>query len=260
MTNQADYTPNRFTIADVMTKLDEADRYDCYNQFFNLEHPYFYTAGSAMTLFADDTRWAFVFEKSGYSQQSGYPQIELTYFGNCLHSLDKAGHIGQFTHNAKYLPLIDFELSQQLIDEADDYNLIKREIECVTIRGQQVVINQNPDDYEGSGIRLRDYENPNRLTDYCSLVRYWADNQADKLLAMEDELRTCIPENLPKLMRIDAWYHQSYSVEHNLGVKPSDYETYPMMADVLVKGDPACWKPTLSPNNAWRNWPQAGSL
>jgi len=58
----------------------------------DLEHGYFYTAGSRITLFGDASRWAVAFEKTGYHNRSLEVQIVINYFGNCLINLDKAGH------------------------------------------------------------------------------------------------------------------------------------------------------------------------
>jgi hypothetical protein len=246
-----------YTVADVLAAFDEADKNDPYNSFFDLEHPYVYTAGSAMTLFADSTRWAVVFEKSGFAPRGGYPEIELYYFGNCLHGLDKERSTKQFTSNVKYLMLIDLSLADSITDHFD---LVKRSATSVTIRGCVVSINQNPDEYKKRGIDISDYENPNRLIDYRSLVCYWADTQPDALLATDAELRTCLPPNLPRLMQIDTWHHKTYLPQYGQGMAPSTYETYRMVAEVLVSQDPTRWKPTLIPNNGWRNWPEAGSL
>jgi hypothetical protein len=246
-----------YTISDILATLDEADLTDPYNWFFDLEHPYFYTAGSAITLFADETRWAMVFEKTGFSPRAGYPEMDLYYFGNCLQNLDKAGLDGRFTCNVKFLPLIPFELIDELTEE---YDLIKRSVKSVMVHGNSVSINQDPDAYEKRGIELSTIENPNRLIDYRSLVRYWADTEPESLLAPESDLRTCLPDDLPRLMRIDEWHHKQYSPEYNLGEKPSSYETYRMMAEVIAQKDTTHWKPTLKSNNAWRNWPEAGSL
>ena len=76
---------------------------------------------------------------------------------------------------------------------------------------------------------------------------------------------------MPKLMHISQWHQKgyyknkyltsptTYAVEE-IGTKPSDYETFRMIADVLVSRDTTKWKPTLKPNNDWRNWPKAGSM
>ncbi|GAB4051003.1 DUF7003 family protein [Spirosoma litoris] len=248
---------SHYTDSDILVALDEADKHDTYNNFLDLEHPYVYTAGSAMNLFADSTRWAIVFEKSGFSPRGGYPGIDLYYFGNCLHNLDKQGAYNQFTSNMKLLPLIAPELMEDITEEND---LIKRSISHLTIRENSVSISQNPDAYEKRGISISTFENPKRLIDYCSLIRYLADTQPESLRATSSELRTCLPQDLPCIMSIDQWHHKSYSAEYNYGVKPSEYETYRMVAQILATQDPTRWKPTLEPNNDWRNWPEAGSL
>jgi hypothetical protein len=63
-------------------------------------------------------------------------------------------------------------------------------------------------------------------------------------------------------MQIDEWHHRMYDNYHkgSLGDKPSSYETFPLIAKVLVSGDPAHYQPTLPPTNHWRNWPEAGGL
>src|SRR5690606_12484622 len=55
-----------------------------YNFFPDLEHGYFVTAGSRIHLYADSTRWAIVFEKSGYENRGFCGGIDLNYFGNCI--------------------------------------------------------------------------------------------------------------------------------------------------------------------------------
>jgi hypothetical protein len=42
--------------------------------------------------------------------------------------------------------------------------------------------------------------------------------------------------------------------------RPSSYETFPLIAEVLVSGDPIRYRPTLTPTNHWNNWPEAGTL
>ncbi len=72
-------------------------------------------------------------------------------------------------------------------------------------------------------------------------------------------------------MQIDKWNHQPYSKHINItspstyvieetGTRPSENETYKLIADILVTKDTAKWKPTLPPNNDWRNWPRAGTM
>jgi hypothetical protein len=119
--------------------------------------------------------------------------------------------------------------------------------------------------YEQQKIKIQDFDNPKRLIDFASLVRYLAEENPDLFRATDAELRSLLPKDLPKLFVIDNWHHKPYyvfpdGVNKPFGVKPRDYETYPMIADILVTKDTTKWKPTLKPNNDWRNWPRAGSM
>jgi hypothetical protein len=72
-----------------------------------LDHPYFYTANSRLTLFADEFRWAIVFAKNGYGNRTNTIDLELNFFGNCLHNLARAGADDRYVCNAKFLTLVD---------------------------------------------------------------------------------------------------------------------------------------------------------
>jgi hypothetical protein len=96
--------------------------------------------------------------------------------------------------------------------------------------------------------------------------RYLAFEHEATCRATMDELRMCLPDGLPLVMQIDSWHHREYMLYENgperriIGDKPSSYETFPLIADVLVTGDPSRFRPTLAPNNHWSHWPEAGSL
>jgi hypothetical protein len=81
--------------------------------------------------------------------------------------------------------------------------------------------------------------------------------------ATELELRTSVPSDLPRLLTLDEWHHRDFSIgrKNNIfGELPSTYETYPMLAETLVLGNPKWYQPTLPPNTHWSFWPQSGSL
>jgi hypothetical protein len=40
----------------------------------------------------------------------------------------------------------------------------------------------------------------------------------------------------------------------------SDFETFQMITEVLVRGDSAWYVPTQTPNTHWSNWPEGGTL
>ena len=258
-----------FTQKDVLKYLEETDQ-ETYHFFIDFEHPYFYTAGSRLTLYADEKQWAIVFEKSGYSTGNNCGEIELTYFGNCLKNL-QSGTVGDVTtSNMKTVILINNTDLEQ-IDEGKFEELVGKDKTKIKVRDTFLNIEQNSSKYIAKGIKPRAYDNPKNLFDFYSLIRYLDEEHSRLFRATDNELRICLPVDLPQLMQIDEWHHEAYTKYKNMssptdyhyevmGKKPSDYETYKMIADVLISRDSTKWKPTLKPTNNWRNWPNAGHM
>ena len=238
-----------YTQKDILDYLESYDQ-ETYHFFIDFEHPYFYTAGSWITLFADKDRWAIVFEKSGYSTGSDCGAIEFTYFGNCLLNLESGDPEDHSTSNMKVAILISDE-DLRAIEE--DYLLIDKNSSTIKVRDT-----------------LLPFEANNQINTY-DLIRYLEAKKPALFKATDSELWQCLPSDLPKLMQIDNWNHQPYSKHKNMispsayviektGTKPSKNETYKLIADILVTKDTTKWKPTLPPNNDWKNWPRAGGF
>ncbi|RZK01779.1 MAG: hypothetical protein EOO46_19255 [Flavobacterium sp.] len=244
-----------FTQKDI---LDDLERYDqeTYHFFIDLEHPYFHTAGSRLTLYADKTRWAIVFEKSGYANRGYRGEIELAYFGNCLTNLQAEGSEEGYTSNMKSIVLIDNDEMERIENDTDE--LVAQNIKQVKVRQSMLDIEHDKTVYVQKDITDSVYDNPENLIDIPSLIRYLDEEHQALFRATDKELRMCLPIDLPKLMHIDSWHHEFYY--EGDGTKPSDYETYRMIADILVSSDTTKWKPTLQPNNNWRNWRNAGYM
>ncbi len=241
-----------FTTQEIFNDLD---KYGPYINFLDLADGYFFTAGSRINLFADDDRWAIVFEKSGYHNRGGRAEIELSYFGNCLENLETTGLNGKFVSNSKRFTLIDGENFNKI--EAD-FELVSKKADVVKVRDKQLPIEQNQLKYKAKNIDIQQFDNVLNRIDYPALVRYLDEEYPNVFRATPFELRSCIPGDLRFIMHIDQWHHRYYTPYG--GEKPSSYETFRQIADVLVSKDKACWNPSLRPNNDWRNWPGAGNL
>jgi hypothetical protein len=229
--------------------------------FMDLGHGYFYTANSRLSLFGDGEDWAIVFEKSGYSNRGMRIELELNYFGSTLRNLESAGLDGRFLCNAKYIELVS---GKDLEDIEVDYEAVSPAATQIKLRGGYVVL---PSSVEGYRKWFADWaDDSDEPIQFAELGRYLAFEYEGLCRATMDELRTCLPEGLAFLMHIDAWHHRYYYFYENgpdraiLGDKPSSYETFPMIADVLVSGDTSRYRPTLPPTNHWSNWPDAGGL
>ncbi|MEJ0106252.1 MAG: hypothetical protein WDO19_28505 [Bacteroidota bacterium] len=255
-----------FTQSDIINYLEETD-HETYHFFIDFEHPYFYTAGSRLTLYADEKRWAIVFEKSGYSTGNSCGEIEFAYFGNCLKNL-QSGIPGDITTSNIKQAILIHNTDLEQIDEGEFEELVAKGKNQISARDTYLTIEQDPSKYTGKGIMPRKYNNPKGLFDFYSLIRFLDEAHPNIFRATDQELRQCLPGDLPMLMQIDEWHHEAYTKYKHLtspteyqykviGKKPGDYETYNMIADILVSGDISKWKPTLEPNNNWRNWPNA---
>ncbi|MFC4230764.1 DUF7003 family protein [Parasediminibacterium paludis] len=259
-----------FTQKDILDNLEAADL-EKYHFFIDLEHPYFFTAGSRLTLYADEKRWAIVFEKSGYDNRGLRGEIDLFYFGNCLQNMQAQGDAIGITSNMQVVPLIDNEEMERI--QGGNFELVSKNIKQVKVRDTLIDIEHDKSVYIKKDITdtIYDHDNPEKLVDIPSLIRYLEEQHPELFRATDKELRTCLPKDLPMLMHIDSWHHEAYNLYRNytsptqytykvLGKKPSEYETYKMIANILVSRDTTKWKPTLQPNNNWRNWREGGQM
>jgi hypothetical protein len=92
-----------------------------------------------------------------------------------------------------------------------------------------------------------------------AFIRYLNIKHPELFNISEVELRTCIPKDLPHIFKINKWHHRNYYASQQDPIvdedeKPSSYETFPMIAKILVTKDTSLWNPKLKPNNEWNNW------
>jgi hypothetical protein len=258
-----------FTQQDILHYLESYDQ-ETYHFHIDFEHPYFYTAGTRLTLFADEKRWAIVFEKSGYSTGNNCGEIELAYFGNCLQNL-KSGIVGDETTSNMISVILINATDLEQIDDGEFKELVSKSKDKIKVRDTLLTVEHDISKYRVKNIKLQDHDNPKGLVDFPSLIRYLDGEHPAVFRATDEELRSCLPSDLPKLMQINQWHHKAYnknkylnspttSAVEEIVTKPSDYETYRMIANVLVTRDTTKWKPTLKANNDWRNWLKAGSM
>jgi hypothetical protein len=231
-----------------------------YNFFLDLEHGYCETAGNSIHLYADSTRWAIVFEKSGYQNRGTSAEIELNYIGNCInYPIDKYPERNYITNASNVVLIEPTEFKRIENKEGNDletFEQIDPKIKEVKIRNKMFPFNNNYKDYEKVGIKVRDYNNPGKLIGFGDLVRYLNETNPAVISANEDDIRKHIPKDLPKLMTINEFHFNS---TYDKSVPPGKQETYKLIARVLVTRDTMNWKPTQKPNNHWTNW-ESGNL
>lgn len=260
--SQKNSSMNMYTEKTIIDDLDNAYLTNPYKFFPELGDGYLYLSGSRINLYADDTRWAMAIERTGYHNRDLEAKIVITYFGNCLIHLDREGADKEFIANTKEFTVIDLEDFKRVMGA---FEIVSDSATSIKVRKKLLPIEHDKEKYFAKGLKFKEYKNPGNDIDFPSLVRYLNEEYPDMFCATEEELRTCIPKDLPKLMVINEWYHKDYIADfftkvYEIGTRPGEYETFPLIAKILVTKDTSQWKPTLAPNNNWRNWPQAGSF
>lgn len=231
-----------------------------YNFFLDLEHGYCETAGNKIHLYADSTRWAIVFEKSGYQNRGYSAEIELDYIGNCIdYPIDKYPERNYITNSSRIILISPEEyerISNKNGSDMEQFELLSSTATEVMIRNDKIQIEHDPKKYEAVGIKLREHDNPKKLIGYGDLVRYLNETSPTVINATESEIKKHIPSDLPKIMTINEFHFVSAYEKDN---PPSGQETYKLIAKVLITKDTTFWKPTQKPNNHWTNW-ESGHL
>jgi hypothetical protein len=70
----------------------------------------------------------------------------------------------------------------------------------------------------------------------------------ESLLASQAELKQFISPGFQHLLTIDEWDHPTWDTP------PSQTETFPRIANVLVTSTPSLWQPVEMPNTQWSHW------
>jgi hypothetical protein len=223
-----------------------------------LDNGYVYLAATRLSLYRSSADWAMVVEVFGYSPRSGVPDTHIYTFGSRLRRLRSAdqyvsreafeNHVANNPNNeSEFIYPIE---EGEWMDPADE-ELVTSGQHRVFVRG--VAIDVPPlDAYARHGISLAE---PTRARVF-ELCRYLAAVDRNAILATTDERLVCVPVDLAEMMRLDEWDHPNVAK----GERPGSNATFQSLADVLASGDKARYRPVLSPNTHWRNWPDGGTL
>jgi hypothetical protein len=195
-------------------------------EFPDLQNGYCYPVDARLHLYGDATRWAMIAELLGYNPRADNLTTVMHRFGNCL----TRGEPGY----GDFLDRVD-NMGELAPDGSEDY---RGGGVPVVVRGRALAV----DAPEGTPLQ--------------DLFRGLVPEHRDLLLADETERRADVPADLPLLLRLDEWHQPEDLWE----VLPSAHDTFRMIAEVLVSGDPTRYAPTRDPNTHWSHWPEAGTL
>lgn len=227
--------------------LEQLDRCATAYTFPTLDNAYVYPADTRLTLFRDAQRWAMVIEVLGFnSHMGGIGGIDdaLYCFGNCLRR--PPGISPEDTLR----PVTDGDSGP--LFEAADAMTVNPGATDLRIRGRLVSLPRDPKHYLFRDIAL---ESPPGIQGF-ELLRGLLPEHRELLLANDEEIQARLPENLPRLLRLDEWNHPDISE----GDMPGESPAFQALAKVLETGDPKLYRPRRKPNTHWKNWPEGGIL
>lgn len=155
-----------------------------------------------------------------------------------------------------------------ILSSEEELNKIKTGFEVspnasvIKIRGKEFPIEHDINIYKLNNIPWQEYDTTNKAIDLPSLTRMLNFKYPEVFNSTTEELRTCLPKDLPQIMTINEWYHTECNKVIGFEDKVplvSANETFKLIAEVLVSKDTTKYKPTLKPNSDWRNW-KSGNL
>lgn len=227
--------------------LAQLDKCSSEYTFPMLDNRYVYPAGTKLTAYRDDKRWAIVIEDIGFSYRGGgHDGISncLYVYGNCL-------DYEPGTLNENFIYLTDDANNCNTFDD-EEYFYLNPECKTFILRDQILPLYKDRTVYYDNGIEIDDPEQINAF----EFLRLLDALHHDKLVATESEIKKRIPNNLKQIIELHNWFHPDVANEE----LPSNNETFIQIAKVLETGNIDYYKPTHEPNTNWKNWPEGGTL
>lgn len=223
----------------ILAKLDDY-KLGYYCQFIDLGHVYSYLIDSRLNIFKGyNDNWAIASERLGFNPRGGGIMLDICYFGNCLTNLEH--YNGQDTNNYTVYPIEWNDFNNTV-----DGEVLKPDAKFWNIRGNQIELTHDKQDYINAGIELKEYE-PGEIS-LEEVGRLLTTKHRNLFRATDEELYKSIPKELKKIFVIDEWYHRdfneiiqptmndehlrtTYEFNKNLvgGEYPLDYETFASM-------------------------------
>lgn len=220
----------------ILAKIDDYKLGD-YCQFIDLGHVYSYLIDSRLNIFKGDSdNWAIAFERLGFNPRAGGIMLDICYFGNCLTNLEH--YNGQDTNYYTVYPIEWNDFTDTV-----DGEVLKPDATFWNIRGNQIELTHDKQEYINAGIELKETE-PGEIS-LEKVGRLLITKHRNLFRATDEELYKSIPKELKKIFVIDEWYHldfkeiiqpkmsdehlrTTYEFNKNLwaGEYPLDYETF----------------------------------
>jgi len=241
--------------AEILEALD-----NCATDFYfpMLDNGYVYLAATRLALFRASADWSITIEVFGYSPRAGIPDTTIYTFGSQVVRQRQEADFVTADAFRTYLGVHPYDESNTVYPiEAGEWQdpesdeLVALGKHAIPLLGELLL---TPDlaEYPLHGIRLN---SPPRVSVF-ELCRYLAAIRRDQVLATPGERRACVPDDQQQILQLEEWLHPDLASSQ----LPSSIETFQLLADVLVSGEPSRYRPTCKPNTHWDHWPDGGTL
>jgi hypothetical protein len=229
---------------EILKRLDK-----CANdfEFPMLDNGYVYLADTRMSVYASQGNWAIIIEVLGYSPRAW----KTDGFNNCLHCFGNFLACKNRIDNANFLFPISDGSSAPLFAEHEP-EMISPLATDVKIREILFPITNDLNAYRENGINL---ESPPAVHAF-EFLRLLAATHQDLLLASENELRARLIGDISLILQLNEWHHPDLVS----GEKPSENETFMLIAEIIDNLNPNMYRPSKLPNTHWSNWKDSGTL
>jgi len=285
---------------EILSTLDNTYKLGAYCFFIPLGHSYTYLIDCRINIFrGEPDKWAIAAEILGYNPRGGRIELQIYYYGNCLINLEEynnqltntytlfpieedsffesidvlylkpdaefwlvsGSNVKLSTNKQDYLnnaiELKEYESNQIGIEEAarlaiiehrdlfrakDDelYKSIRKDLKKILVL----------DEWYHKDFHMMDL--PSISDDHLKYT-FEFNKELTGLAGMDFE--TFINLHTSQELRNEEYNKNQWEVN-----RPSAYETWQQLAKVTATGDTSFYKPTVTPNTHWINWPGSGSL
>jgi len=284
---------------DILHTLDLSnDGYYC--TFVDLGNGYSYLIDTRLNVFrGDNERWVIAIERLGYNPRADAIELEIYYYGNCLINLEsynnrRTNYYQVFPiDNDNFRETNDIESLKAdsefwmvrgqkvpLSHTKQDYikaEIVLKEYEPNEIRIEEaarLIITDNHELFRATDEELyksipkdlmkimvlnewyhKDFYlqiHPTMTEEHLKQTYEFNKNLTGNDYMSYDEF---VESYKKHIIKTNDWNKEMW--DNN---RPSSYETWQLIAKVIVNNDPDLYKPTLKPNTHWKNWSESGNL
>ena len=283
---------------EILNTLDNSnDGYYC--SFVALGNVSSYLIDCRLNVFFADDRWVIAIERLGYNPRAGAIMLEINYYGNCLTNLEYYNERPTSNYSVCPIDTENFENTidgESLKTNANFWLVRGQQVSLSSKKQDYIDAGIELMEFEPNEISI---EEAARLSVSQNRELFRATNKElyksiptdlSKIVILDEWFHKDFQLQNPPMMSFEH-LQQTYELNKNLtglgGMtfetfsqatiqkemlndtlnkeiwetnRPSSYETWQQIANVIATREPSKYNPTLKANTHWTNWPESGSM